>query len=830
MKHEELEHMTFLLDEKEVEIAEVRTTLHQKELKQSEMTEESRRNEGKINELEKELEYLNESLLEVKKSRVEAEAKIGELKGIIRQQEAELISVNKKMETLNGENESQSQELALKTEQFEKELEDMQHRLLEVESELEFTKSSLENVDAEKKDLNTGVEKALKEKELFEEKLYELTASFDNQKNALDQEIDEIRESLLKEKNIVSELEDKLLVAEKSRDAAELEIRRVLADQCASVSKEEMNSKISAIMNSENELRQELEMERGKSAKLMEQVEKLTTEKEKWESLAQSKTALLEEEKNKWVEEIACMTELRQELEKEKATNKRLESQVENNLVCAESKAMTLEEENKKRKEEIVQLKDEKEKLLEQLREISALKVKESEDCYAEKNDRIKELGENLATASQNIADYEQSFQHYQLKLAKAEYELETTVARLHHLEKQNSTNIVDFTEVENLRKECEAAKKKAEDNLQRYFKESDRLKAIIDEMQDEEEEHLRKIEELEETAAKKDAELTQLRSDFTQLKESTQTSQNSACIGDQNEIESLRKECDAAKKKAKDTIDKYLAECNRLKAIVNEQQAIIHKAQDVKKIEEAMETLRIELAQKNMQIQSLQYDLYKLKEKYHNETKSLRSELERGREKVGSLKVEIRRLKESETDDTISIMRGQPVASNEKEKSEVGVVSNVAIYSLKAKLGKLETETQTLKENMKKLEKEKSTLSLLNTEASNKVAQLCSENNALKTARKNLIEELQKIKKVQESSKAKEDSGRRLPEASTEALERQCRSSSVLGELSTCSEALPAVERKRVKPEPKENFQNWLSGDAANNMFKDEPNQCANQ
>ena len=56
---------------------------------------------------------------------------------------------------------------------------------------------------------------------------------------------------------------------------------------------------------------------------------------------------------------------------------------------------------------------------------------------------------------------------------------------------------------------------------------------------------------------------------------------------------------------------------------------------------------------------------------------------------------------------------------------------------------------------------------------------------------------------------------------ASTEALERQCRSSSVLGELSTCSEALPAVERKRVKPEPNVNFQNWLSGDAANNMFK---------
>ena len=85
---------------------------------------------------------------------------------------------------------------------------------------------------------------------------------------------------------------------------------------------------------------------------------------------------------------------------------------------------------------------------------------------------------------------------------------------------------------------------------------------------------------------------------------------------------------------------------------------AIIHKAQDVKKIQEEMEALRIELAQKNMQIQSLQYDLYKLKEKYDNETKSLKNEVECGLEKVGSLKLEIKRLREPETDDTISIMR----------------------------------------------------------------------------------------------------------------------------------------------------------------------------
>ena len=51
-------------------------------------------------------------------------------------------------------------------------------------------------------------------------------------------------------------------------------------------------------------------------------------------------------------------------------------------------------------------------------------------------------------------------------------------------------------------------------------------------------------------------------------------------------------------------------------------------------------------------------------------------------------------------------------------EVSNVGVVSNVAIYALKAKVGKLETETEKLNKKVQQLEREKATLSLLNTEA----------------------------------------------------------------------------------------------------------------
>ena len=39
------------------------------------------------------------------------------------------------------------------------------------------------------------------------------------------------------------------------------------------------------------------------------------------------------------------------------------------------------------------------------------------------------------------------------------------------------------------------------------------------------------------------------------------------------SEVESLRKECEAAKKKAQDYFDKYLSESRRLRAIIDEMQ-----------------------------------------------------------------------------------------------------------------------------------------------------------------------------------------------------------------------------------------------------------------
>ena len=51
----------------------------------------------------------------------------------------------------------------------------------------------------------------------------------------------------------------------------------------------------------------------------------------------------------------------------------------------------------------------------------------------------------------------------------------------------------------------------------------------------------------------------------------------------------------------------------------------------------------------------------------------------------------------------------------------------------------------------------------------SNKVAQLSSENKALKTQKKKLIEELQRVKTNEADVRIKGDSGRKLPEGESD-------------------------------------------------------------
>ena len=183
------------------------------------------------------------------------------------------------------------------------------------------------------------------------------------------QEMDELRESLLNEKKLVFELEDRVNFAVTERNAMEAELRRVLEESKGAVSKDDMETEIATVVNSETELRHELEIAKESVMQLESEIGRLMEEKNTWESLAKTKSIALEEEKKAFDEEMA-------------RCSKRFE--------------------------------EEKQQLVEQLREISDLKVKESEDF-----------------CSQTAADYERALEHYQLKLAEVEHERDTTMERL---------------------------------------------------------------------------------------------------------------------------------------------------------------------------------------------------------------------------------------------------------------------------------------------------------------------------------------------------------------------------------------------------------------
>ena len=428
--------MTFLVDEKDIEIAEVRSSLQEHEVNQQQMAEKLQLKEERVDELENELEHASKNMLEAQTGQQEAEAKIEELKAIIKQQESEIISMNETIESGKAQSEAEGNELSSKTLQLQNELQDMEHKLLEVESELEFTKDSCDKATADRKELveilgaygkilnessvaddneahltfwkaqlETNLEKissllktanevedvgnklkeALDSRQSLEEKLEEVKKSFQEQKSALEEEIDELRESVLNEKKLVFELEDKVNFAENGKNAMEAELRRVLEEKETSELKDDgaVNTAASEITG---ELRHELETQKEVNAQLEEEARSLKEEITNWKNLSETNSMALEKMKRAMEEEMAGMT-------------KRFEA--------------------------------EKQQLVDQLCEISSLKVKESEDMYSEKEEKIEELENQLATVTKTAADYKNTLDHYQLKLAQVEYERDTTMERL---------------------------------------------------------------------------------------------------------------------------------------------------------------------------------------------------------------------------------------------------------------------------------------------------------------------------------------------------------------------------------------------------------------
>ena len=410
--------MTFLVDEKDIEIAEVRLSLQQNEAIRMEMSQKMKQKEEKLIELESGLEDANNMLQRTNEQNEQNNAQMAELKAIIQKQEQEIISVTEKHESRNAKSDHQRNELQSKLQSLEIELQDSRHKVLEVEVELEYVKASVEKAATEKQELEeivkayseairgndsmhiTGNEESLRtqlqpnlerlsilchsanELEMANVRIKDATEG----RRLLEENLVKLQSLLKEEKTAreeaVAELEDlKFTVNDKM--ATEAELRRALEEKESNTTNEVVDEL--ACKEKESGFPLGLEMTKENVLKLNNEIANLKDEISSWESLVKAKELALEEEKKARSDEIASCTE------------------------CFE---------------------EEKHQLLEQLREVSALKVKHSEEC-TENVAKIAQLETKLSNAVKSASYYESTIAHYQLIQANLEHERDTLLMRL---------------------------------------------------------------------------------------------------------------------------------------------------------------------------------------------------------------------------------------------------------------------------------------------------------------------------------------------------------------------------------------------------------------
>ena len=405
--------MTFLVDEKDIEIAEVRLSLQQNEAIRMEMSQKMKQKEEKLIELESGLEDANNMLQRTNEQNEQNNTQMAELKAIIQKQEQEIISVTEKHESRNAKNDHQRKELQSKLQSLEIELQDSRHKVLEVEVELEYVKASLEKAATEKQELEEIV-KAYSEAIRGNDSMH-ITGNEESLRTQLQQNLERLSilrhsanelemanvrikdategrrlleenlvklQSLLKEEKTareeaVVELED-LKFAVNDKMATEAELRRALEEKESNTTNEVVDEL--ACKEKESGFPLGLEMTKENVLKLNNKIVNLRDEMSSWESLVKAKELALEEEKKARSDEIARCTE------------------------CFE---------------------EEKHQLLEQLREVSALKVKRSEECTE------KQLETKLSNAVKSASYYESTIAHYQLIQANLEHDRDTLLMRL---------------------------------------------------------------------------------------------------------------------------------------------------------------------------------------------------------------------------------------------------------------------------------------------------------------------------------------------------------------------------------------------------------------
>ena len=126
-KCEELEQITFLYDERELEIREVRDSLEDYHNQRRSIEDTVTKKTTQIEELQSEVECLMNELLETKSAQGDTNNHVVELRQIIKEQEAELIKLGDKLKNSIQPSSSESSQL----QEIEASLQQLKNDLLE---------------------------------------------------------------------------------------------------------------------------------------------------------------------------------------------------------------------------------------------------------------------------------------------------------------------------------------------------------------------------------------------------------------------------------------------------------------------------------------------------------------------------------------------------------------------------------------------------------------------------------------------------------------------------------------------------------------------------
>ncbi|KAK3699583.1 hypothetical protein QZH41_014294, partial [Actinostola sp. cb2023] len=549
-KCEELEHMVFLYDERELDITEARDSLEGFQNERKSLADTLERRTEQIEELKSELEVMKRELLEANNGQSDKENQVVELRGIIKEQEAEMIKLGEKLQSVQHvQNETHDQ---AKMEEMLCSLEQMKNELKEVTATKdEYLKQNVElqNLVADMESLNDGI---LKQNEELQNLNKEKEDIMKGRKE--DMKVDDIVKKKTEEieelRCEVECLQKDLLEAENGQSDKEnqvLELRGIIKEQEAEMIK--LAEKFKSV--------QHVEKETLDQAKMEEMVTSLQQMEEELNEVRESKDEIMK--KNVELQNLIAGKEDQFRKEKDAFLDEKEEY---------ESKLESLNDDILKQNEELQNLNKEKEDILEGREE--DLKV---DDIVKKKTEEIEELRCEVESLQKDLLEAE-----------NGQSNKENQVAELRGIIKEQEAEMIKLGE-----------KLKSVQHVEKETHDQAKMEEMVTSLQQTEKE-LNEVRESKDEIMKKNVELQNL----IAAKEDQFRKEKDAFLDEKEEYES----------KLESLNDDILKQNEELQNLNKEKEDILKGREEYVKVDDIVKKKTEEIEELRCEVECLQKDL----------------------------------------------------------------------------------------------------------------------------------------------------------------------------------------------------------------------------